>query len=400
MDGPQADESTDTATCFFIECVKSKLDKGGVVGAVFLDLKKAFDTISHSVLISKLSLFNFSQDALKWIQSYLEHRTQAVRVKNILSSHLAYNVGVPQGSILGPLLFSMYINDLPSICTGCDMQMYADDTVVYVHGKNKNEAAKKLTEVMVHISKWLFNSCLHLNVKKTECMFFTKRTSNSPNPDVYVAGKKISIVTQYKYLGIVLDSNLTFKEHVKKVTQTMKLNLANFRYIRQSLNQEAAKIFFNAMIMPHLTYCFTSWSQGCKTTLRPIHSVYKQALKVLDMKPFRHHHCSILVKHKLLNWENMVNFQDANLIFKILHGLAPPPLSNFINQSSRYTRSATLNNLVVPLRKSAFSQSAFSVRAVQFWNTIPFHIRNVATHSIFKNMLKSWLIENQACDHG
>lgn len=153
------------------------------------------------------------------------------------------------------------------------------------------------------------------------------------------------------------------------------------------------------MIMPHLSYCVTSWSQGSKTTLKPIHSVYKQALKVLDIKPFRFHHCSILEKYNLLNWENFVKFQDANLVFKILHGLAPPPLSNFLNLSRRQTRSASSKNLLVRLRKSAFSQSAFSVRAVHFWNTIPSHIRSVDTFQNFKNMLKSWLLENQACAH-
>uniref|UniRef100_A0A8C6S602 Reverse transcriptase domain-containing protein n=1 Tax=Neogobius melanostomus TaxID=47308 RepID=A0A8C6S602_9GOBI len=362
--GFRANHSTDTATCFFIENVKSKMDRGGVVGAVFLDLKRAFDTISHDVLVSKLSRFNFSPDAVHWIKSYLDHRTQAVRVKNELSCNLVNGIGVPQGSILGPLLFSLYINDLPSVCSDCEIQMYADDTVIYVHGKDKEEVAKKLSKTMEFVSQWLYNSCLHLNLKKTECIFFTKRKSDLPDPELYIAGEKISVVTEYKYLGIILDSQFTFKKQVKKVIRTIKLNLANFRYIRQSLNTDAAKLFFYTMIMPHLSYCVTSWSQGCKTTLKPIDSVYKQALKVLDKKPFRHHHCSILDKYNLLNWENFVKFHDANLVFKILRGLAPPPLSNFINLSRRQTRSATSNNLLVPLRKSAFSQSAFSVRAV------------------------------------
>jgi len=151
--------------------------------------------------------------------------------------------------------------------------------------------------------------------------------------------------------------------------------------------------------MPHLTYCLSSWSQGCKKTLKPIQSVYKQALKVLDRKPFRFHHCSILDKHVLLNWENLVTFHDANLVFKILHGFAPPPLTAFFTQGSRLTRSVSSNNLTVPLRKSSFGQSAFSVRAAQFWNTIPTHIRNADTYRTFKNMLKAWLQENQTCNH-
>ena len=139
--GFRAKHSTETANCFLLENVKSKMDKGGAVGAVFLDLRKAFDTVNHEILITKLSKFNFSPDALRWMKSYLEGRTECVRVSNELSPTLSYDVGVPQGSILGPLLFSLYINDLPSVCTGSEVQMYADDTVICVHAKRKQQAA-------------------------------------------------------------------------------------------------------------------------------------------------------------------------------------------------------------------------------------------------------------------
>ena len=98
----------------------------------------------------------------------------------------------------------------------------------------------------------------------------------------------------------------SFKKHVKKVIQITKFNLANFRFIRNCLTTEVAKLYFKSMILPHLTYCLTSWTQACYTTLKPIKSVYKQALKVLDRKPNSHHHCYILRKHELLSWENLV----------------------------------------------------------------------------------------------
>ncbi len=134
--GFRANYSTEMANCYFTEKVKSLLDKGGVIGAVFLDLRKAFDTLNHRIILSKLLSFNFSPHTLRWIESYLSGRTQYVSIQNYNSAPLSISTGVPQGSILGPLLFTLYINDLPSVCPNTNIQMYADDTVIYIQGSS------------------------------------------------------------------------------------------------------------------------------------------------------------------------------------------------------------------------------------------------------------------------
>ena len=164
--GFRAHHSTETACCFFLETIKASLDKGGVVGAVFLDLRKAFDTVNHSVLLTKLTQFNLSSNVLSWLQSYLSGRTQCVRIKDKMSPLRTCTLGVPQGSVLGPLLFSLYINDLPSICMDMETLMYADDTVIFTHGKDVETVANKLTAAMERVAEWLSDSCLTLNTEK------------------------------------------------------------------------------------------------------------------------------------------------------------------------------------------------------------------------------------------
>lgn len=139
------------------------------MGAVFLDLKRAFDTVDHQILLTKLSKFNFSAQALDWFGSYLADRKQCVVVDGVRSPCLDCPVGVPQGSVLGPLLFSLYINDVFDVCEGVHAQLYADDAVIFTAAKNTSEAAQTLTVSVSNVQDWLTKSCLSLNVKKSVC---------------------------------------------------------------------------------------------------------------------------------------------------------------------------------------------------------------------------------------
>lgn len=160
--------------------------------------------------------------------------------------------------------------------------MYADDTVLYTHGKNATEVALKLTNVMHKVVEWLHNSCLTLNTEKTVTMFFKNRFKLKECPEVLVNGHAIKNVDEFKYLGVTLDPTLSFKQHVKRLSNTLKFNLINYRYIRNSLTIEASNNYLSAMIVPHFLYCMTSWSQAGKTVLRPLESLYKTALKIHD----------------------------------------------------------------------------------------------------------------------
>uniref|UniRef100_A0A8C2IBW3 Reverse transcriptase domain-containing protein n=1 Tax=Cyprinus carpio TaxID=7962 RepID=A0A8C2IBW3_CYPCA len=209
--GFRANFSTEMANCYFTEKVKSLLDKGRVVGVVFLDLRRAFDTVNHRILMFKLLGFNFSLDTIRWIESYLAGHPQYVSIQNYKSAPISISTGVPQGSILGPLLFMLYVNGLPSICPNTNIQMYADDTVIYIHRSSISQVASEPTESLVHVTAWLEQCCLQLNISKTVCMFFTKTNSSSVVPDVFVSGERLQVVSEYKYLCVLIYSRLSFK---------------------------------------------------------------------------------------------------------------------------------------------------------------------------------------------
>uniref|UniRef100_A0A3B3BZN4 Reverse transcriptase domain-containing protein n=1 Tax=Oryzias melastigma TaxID=30732 RepID=A0A3B3BZN4_ORYME len=390
------------ATCLFVEKVKLFLDKGGFLGAVFLDLGKAFDTVNHSVLLTKLSKFNFSNNTVSWIESYLHDRRQTVSINNCGSGSLKLTSGVPQVSILGPLLFSLYINDLPSVCPEAECIMYADDTVFFVHGRSKTAVTAKFAKAMSCVGSWLQESCLELNISKTVGMYFSKTNRASPDPDIEINGEKIEIVSHFKYLGLTIDSQLSFKTHIEKLCKKIKFNLLNYRSIRNEMSLEAAKMFLHSMIFSHFNDCITSWSQAGQSVKKPLEVLYKQAVKVLDKKPRHYHHCAVFKKHSLLNWDNLHKFMDIRLMFKVLHNLAPDPLSVFVNRrkdSERVTRGSVRGDCLIPLRRSAFSQSAWSVRSAAEWNSVPEEIRQSTTCKDFTKKLKKYLTDTYRCRH-
>lgn len=395
--------STDFACCYLLETIRAYVDQGRVVGAVFLDLRKAFDTVNHQILYSKLNQYSLSEHTQNWIRSYLSDRHQCVQVNNIKSAFRATSMGVPQGSILGPLLFSIYINDLPRVCSDVDIIMYADDTVIFTFGENELEVADKLSKEMQKVVEWLQTSCLTLNVEKTVSMFFSNKRKLHLTQQIQVNGQIIKNVKETKYLGLTLDSNLGFKSHIKKLGNKLKFNLMNYKHIRNSLTTEASNIYFNAMIVPHLLYCMSSWSQACKTSLKLLESLYKRAIKIHDKKPRQYHHCKVLSKYNILSFENLIKYNQISVLYKIIHNIAAPPLRKFVTLNSdrlnRVTRSTARGECSVPRCRTTYGQHSFFYKAVSLWNTLQNEIILCTNYSTFTRLTKQWLLTNQICKH-
>lgn len=392
--------STESACVHLTELLRRNIDRGGVVGAVFLDLKKAFDMICHQRLLNKLANFNFSTKSIEWIQSYLANRAQCVSINNAHSNFKTYPKGVPQGSVISPVLFSLYINDLPNVCPKVHTQMYADDTAIFYHGRDPAEVAMVLSDAMASIEDWLKNNQLSLNVQKTVAIYFAKKDIPQP-PPITVAGVPLNIVQSVKYLGVIFDSTLKFKTHIQKLTKTVNMTLRTFSHIRNSLSTEAATAFYHAMIISRINYCITCWSQAPSTTLNQVESLYKRAAKILDKKDRSFHHCHAYKNRDLLNIGNLIKHANLVLIHKILYEDASPTLREYVQLTTsigvRDTRSSANLNCKIPLRTSSFGQAALSVRGIKMWNGLPYDLKVTPSTKRFSQQLKQFLLDNQTC---
>ncbi len=208
--------STVSSTVSFLNSIYVAFDKNMITGAVFLDLKKAFDTVDHTILCHKLLKYGVVGLSNAWFRNYLDNRQQVTRYNKSVSSLSDINCGVPQGSILGPLLFILYINDLPNTVFSCEIGLYADDTVLYTSGKSVTEVADKLQDDMNRVYLWMCANRLSLNVGKTKSMLFaTRYFKGCVDLSITVAGEVLEQMNVFKYLGFLLDNRLTFNDHIE-----------------------------------------------------------------------------------------------------------------------------------------------------------------------------------------
>ena len=184
-----------------------------------MGLSKAFDTLDHAVLLDKLSSFHVNLSSLQWFKAYLTDRTQSICVNGVISEPQPILFGVPQGSVLGPLLFIMYINDLPLSIRHCDIELYAEDTLLYFASNDTNTIEAKMTSDLENVIQWLHSNFLVLNLSKTKIMLVGTHLRLATVQDFKIKANEVNIerVDQFKYLGVLMDQNLSWNDHISYI---------------------------------------------------------------------------------------------------------------------------------------------------------------------------------------
>ena len=258
--GFRNNHSTEAMAIALTDYIRLGIDQVLLTGAVFLDLPKAFDTVDHTAILQKLGTYNVRGTELAWFRTYLHSRTQVVTVENEQSERGQITSGVPQGSIIGPLLFVLLMNDLPDCLTTCKTLMYADDTVIYCSSKSVQHIETVLTRELGLINNWLKNNSLFLNKTKTECVLFgsRQRISDVPTFTVSIDGFRIKHVQRYTYLGVVLEQTLSWNEHMSHLISKAAKKVRVLGRITQNITTNTANTVYKSFILPVLEYCNTS----------------------------------------------------------------------------------------------------------------------------------------------
>lgn len=388
--GFRSAHSCETALVSMIDNWLHSLDNGQLVGAVLVDFRKAFDLVDHKILLQKLKIYNLSEDALAWFSSYLLDRTQRVSVNNNLSEHRSVLYGVPQGSILGPLLFLMFINDLPLFTYDVNTDMYADDTTLFDINVSKDVIQANLQKALEQLDIWCKHNGMLINSSKTKVMLITTSQKRSKLTDdtlnLLYKDASLQMITYDKVLGVYVDNNLTWTFHVNTLTKKISSYLWLLSRIKEYLSIEKRVKFYKAYIQPHLDFCNIIWGNTSQKNLFRLYKLQKRACRII--LNFNVDNVSdSLNELKILTIYERIFLRKAKFMFKAFTQEAPLYIQNMfehtqINDESRILRSSSDNNFVIPRPNKELFKRSMSYSGAVIWNILPENIKlsnNVTT---------------------
>ncbi len=261
--------STETCILYMTDKMRKEVDNGKFCGMVMLDLQKAFDTVDHNILLYKLKAVGFDKNSLRWVKSYLDDRCQRVDIKGILSSPLFINCGVPQGSILGPLFFLLYINDLKAACSE-ELILYADDAVVLVFHQDKGVLEETMTLQLQVMSKWFLDNRLSLHAGKTETILFASKMKlrKDDTLSIKINDMAIEVKKVVNYLGCLIDNKLTGDFMARKVFSKICGKIRFLARQAEFLDVHSLTLLAGALIQPHFDYATSFWYSSCSQVMK------------------------------------------------------------------------------------------------------------------------------------
>ena len=405
--GFRSHHSTDFCLSYLTNKIMTGFDSGLLTGMILIDLQKAFDTIDHDILLNKMKYIGFSSETIKWFKSYLTNRTFIVSIDNCYSNPGNLTCGVPQGSILGPLLFLIYINDMQQASDSMIL-LYADDSCLIYQDKNVKEIENRLNKDFGNLCNWFIDNKLsvHLGEDKTKAILFCPKNKSKVTQTLELSYKdnKIKQYSNVLYLGCILDESMSGElmalRAIKKINDRLK-----FLYRKKSfLSPALRRLLCNAIIQPHFDYACSSWYFN-------LTQAFKKKLQVCQNKCIRFclqkgnmHHIGFR-EFELINWLNVDNRVIQIIlcnVFKFLKGTCPHFMSeifSFADNININTRSSSLR-LIQPRRKTKKGLNCISYKGPSYWNKIPKYLKLSNSLNTFKHKLKQYFLKENETENG
>lgn len=383
--------STNTALLTLSDQLYRNADNKKISLVSLCDLSKAFDSVCHEILIRKL--VKSSIDPF-WFENYLKDRTQSVRLGNHLSRKQATTYGVPQGSVLGPILFNVYVNDLSQFVKNCTVIQYADDTQ-FIHTGTINDIhvlVRECEETLSKVKLYFHINGLKLNTNKTQCIFIGTRGHITQIPNdtcIQVDGSTITPSSSVKNLGIYFDNFMQFETHILHISKKCLGTLMFINRLKENFDKNTLKLLIQSLVLSKMNYGLTIWGNTTTTCIQQAQKVQNFAAKVvLGGKKFDHA-TPYLKELKWLKMVDMHKYELGVMVYNILNNRLPSWLYSLPKVRDTHTLNTRHQQLLhVPKTSTCMGDRSLLVSAPKLWNSLPTHIRNTTCMTTFKRELK------------
>jgi hypothetical protein len=325
--------STETATVSFIDMILNHLDNDKLPFSIFIDLSKAFDTLNHHILLHKLNYYGIQEISLQWFESYLSHRPQYVDYKGTRSTTKYLSVGVPQGSVLGPLLFLIYVNDINTVSSMFNCLLYADDTTLTstISVPEINSIPiPSINDELDKIFLWMCSNRLSLNVSKTKCMIFhspQRKVSDNILSGLKMNNTHLTSTREFNFLGTTITSTVSWKVHCSNICKKLSRIIGILKRLQNTVPTYVLLSIYNSMFVPYLYHSILLWGH-CPYR---IPSLQRKALRIVFKKKYKSHTNLLFKQYSLLKFEDMYKISCLKFYYKYINNMIPDCLSNMFS---------------------------------------------------------------------
>ena len=364
---------------------------------LFLDLAKAFDTVDFDIMIEKLRSLGFKSNVRNWFRSYLSDRTQVTVVSGQESSPGQMSSGVPQGSILGPLLFICYINDLPDVLRHSTPFLYADDTALLTKGSNVTDLEFKLNNDANNVSDWFSRNRLSCNVKKTKVMKFCNSRSGIRHEPVAVSmnNQPVEEVNQFKYLGLHLDSHLNFEVHANKIAGKVRSCTAAMWRCRQFIPLELAKSLYTSLIEPHFIYGCVHYDACSVKAANTLQAAQNKALRSVLSVNHMYSSSKLHAKLQIPTLKDSRLYHTVCFAYKGINNLSTNMINELFISGNRGMglRSEQTPSMMVPVCRTVLGSRCLLQRCNGYWMALPTETRLSPSSAVFKRNARAHICQ-------
>ena len=394
--GFRTKRSTTQAIINLTQYLYKNLDSNKIIFSIFLDFRKAFDSVDHGILLSKLNVYGVRGLAHDWFRSYLSNRKQFVHINNTNSDIKPISHGVPQGSILGPLLFLVFINDIAKSSNFFKYILYADDSTLStcINDNNIRKFAKTVNLELRKVHLWLSANNITINKDKTKYILFSYN-KKIKLPKIKIGNNIISETTVTKFLGIHIDKNLTFKSHISEISLKLSKTIGLLYKLNKFLPINILKIIYQSIFQPYLNYGIEAWHATVKNHTNKIFILQKKAIRAINNLDYNEHTNEYFKSNHLLKLDNQFQLQTLIYIYKSLNLNFDEELSSRLNQLADIHdhNTKSCNKLNITRVNRSKSKNLICHNGIKLWNILPENIRNSRSLYIFRKKTKIFYLD-------